>query len=482
MPYFIANEITVRWVLPPTGSPLTAGDYDITVLPSSLEGTYTSGGVVNFVAPTAEFSGSMDYLFTPYNPGKWTVVLSTGTGTAYTVIDRKHFWLFSTAVDFITAGSVEVLGHHLHPTFAPFATQLVNMPDVDWYDINGVNQDPVTGNIVFAGRRLFTDTLGTLQILDIATGAFTNYTTIPHQDISGICMNNVGRVYILKTNPVSNAYQCHYSDPPYSTWTLATWPNTNFSGNRGIYYDPYDDKIWWGLGTQLLVTTGNGTNFVNQQYDSLNDGNGGTNVGESGFWKRSMLSTPVWHAGGSTLGGAFTGQERAVASTATGVTPLGYASVADINDAFGNTVLSRKPLSTAVLPDNSAVVMFGGTAGGLSAIKSTTGMELANWSGLTHLDALPGYNISLIGLFFSVPAFGKIMFVGKLPANAGLQWWESTDGTTWNISTDTRFTSYGDVLTPGSNAQSNAYVEMSNGGVAFIEIVGGNQFSVVYAK
>jgi len=92
--YIAGNEITITWILAPTDTPLAATDYDIRFVPSGLDGTYTDAAIVNYVAPTALFAGSIQYLWTPAQPGHYQIFLTCGVAAAYTIKDKKDFWVF----------------------------------------------------------------------------------------------------------------------------------------------------------------------------------------------------------------------------------------------------------------------------------------------------------------------------------------------------------------------------------------------------
>ena len=106
--YLINNSITVTWVLGPTDNVIPEAEYDIQIITSGLEGSYTDGGIINYVAPTSITAGSIQYVFTPLAPGKYQLVLSTGEGNGYTELDKKDFWLFEQAP--VTFTATKVLG------------------------------------------------------------------------------------------------------------------------------------------------------------------------------------------------------------------------------------------------------------------------------------------------------------------------------------------------------------------------------------
>lgn len=115
--YLVNNEITITWVLEPTDTPLSAGDYDIEYTPSDLEASYTDGAIINYVAPTEFSAGSIQYAFTPTIPGRHKVNLTYGVGTAFLVLDEKNFWVFLSAPT--TASSDDVIGALSYPAIDP---------------------------------------------------------------------------------------------------------------------------------------------------------------------------------------------------------------------------------------------------------------------------------------------------------------------------------------------------------------------------
>jgi len=108
--YIINFAITITWVLAPTASPLLATAFDIRFFPADLAGTYTDAAIVNYVAPTAEFAGSLQYVFTPTEVGRYKIFLTTGASTSYTIIDKKDFWVFAASPT--TQPVTEVLGNN----------------------------------------------------------------------------------------------------------------------------------------------------------------------------------------------------------------------------------------------------------------------------------------------------------------------------------------------------------------------------------
>lgn len=105
--FIVDNEITITWLLDPTDTPLLAVDFDIKVVNSGLGITYTDDNIVNYIAPTAEFAGSIQYLFTPLQQGRYQIYLTCGVALAYLILDKKDFWVFCEAPD--SAPVIEVL-------------------------------------------------------------------------------------------------------------------------------------------------------------------------------------------------------------------------------------------------------------------------------------------------------------------------------------------------------------------------------------
>ena len=95
--YLVNNKIQLTWFVPPTATVYTSADFDITVIDQAESATYSDGGLTDFTAPTATTGGQLIFEFTPNVAGFWTVILSTGTGAAYTEYDVKRFYVFPAA-------------------------------------------------------------------------------------------------------------------------------------------------------------------------------------------------------------------------------------------------------------------------------------------------------------------------------------------------------------------------------------------------
>ena len=106
--YIVTNEITITWVIAPTSSPLAASDYDIKIIPSDLNGTYTDAAIINYAPPDAIYAGNFQYKFTPTSPGLFQVFLTTGTAASYQILNRKDFWIFCASPT--VAGSTIAVG------------------------------------------------------------------------------------------------------------------------------------------------------------------------------------------------------------------------------------------------------------------------------------------------------------------------------------------------------------------------------------
>ena len=95
--YIVNNAITITWILAPNATPLGASDFDLKIVLSDLDGTYTDAAIINYVAPTINFAGSIQYLFTPTTPGLHKLYLTTGVAATYLIINKKDFWVFCAA-------------------------------------------------------------------------------------------------------------------------------------------------------------------------------------------------------------------------------------------------------------------------------------------------------------------------------------------------------------------------------------------------
>ncbi|MEE8599384.1 MAG: hypothetical protein V3S69_07775, partial [Dehalococcoidales bacterium] len=265
--YIVNTALKIRWLLAPTGSPLTSSDYDIRLVPPSLSGTYTDDGIINFTAPSATHSGVLEYDFTPLFPGLWKVFLTTGTGASYQVLEEETFWLFETAPT--SAAALRVLGVLSRPTqsefysgFTSFATQ--------YMQVNGLSQHPVdTNKIYVAMRKSGADAKGGYAILNTDDGSITEQLlTSPLGYTVGIAVNETGRVCTISMGVDGGQYRAYYSDDNMATWTMCTQSGftTASAGNYNIYYDRVLKIFIWQIGTKLAISL-DGITFYHQQVD-----------------------------------------------------------------------------------------------------------------------------------------------------------------------------------------------------------------------
>jgi len=335
-----------------------------------------------------------------------------------------------------------------------------------WRGITCIYYDETADEILVAGLKTFGDTNSTMRIMSKDGQTYTDYTTIPFTGgITSICRYSNGRVYILRSQPVSTQYLCYYSDAPYTTWTLCTSPTTAFSGHSQLAYDRFQDKIWWAMGTKLFVADGGATAFSQQSYDLFNAGSPFA-CGECQWWHRwNFGASSFWMAGGSTLGGPYAGRERFYRGSAgaSAPTPNGYADVYDENDAFGASYGSKDPLAQLQLPDETVFLLgAGGTI--IQTVDGTTWTDPLIDLSTDGAGALVSYHN-----FFAIPAFGKIYITGVISGGAH-KWYESDDddGTVWVESTDIRLTPY--IMYAAAAMSPVTYTHLDNGGIAFVDI------------
>lgn len=241
--YLTNNEITVKWIIPPTDTPLLASDYDISIVLSSLAGTYTDGGIVNYSAPGVNFSGTLEYLFTPLAIGRYRLVLSTGTGASYTIIDEKDFWVFENAPTQVNV--TKILSAKSYPQ-SPLVPTLV---------LNELN-------VGFPAKNLATDGAG--NWVAITTTDLTYYS------------NDDARTWTQATDVVTGGTQLSAveadSDGNFlilGIGTLKVWRSTNAgvnwtkvkdggnigSVNKFTWYPPTSQWIAGGNSTTIAVST-----------------------------------------------------------------------------------------------------------------------------------------------------------------------------------------------------------------------------------
>lgn len=93
--FIVDNEITITWVLAPTATPLLTADFDLKIVSSDLGVTYTDGIIIiNHRSPSIDCAGSIQFLWTPDQPGHYKISLTTGVADSYLILDKKDFWVF----------------------------------------------------------------------------------------------------------------------------------------------------------------------------------------------------------------------------------------------------------------------------------------------------------------------------------------------------------------------------------------------------
>ena len=264
--YIVSNEITVTWVLGPTDVPLTANDFDISFVPSTLQGTYTDGGIVNYIAPTATTAGSLQYLFTPLAAGKYVLELSTGSNIGYEVSDKKYFWIFQESPT--TQPVTKTPGAISYPIPILFPPPVVS----DFQDIDIIYTAASDGtNIVFygisstnSGFFLTNHDLDepVLQIdaqsLPLAPSFGNPYDLLEYSPKHGrfVSVYNAGNGGVI------------YSDDLGVTWTKCTYPTTSPSLGTTPSTLRWNAvlELWylaWNNGSRLMVST-DGITWTNQ--------------------------------------------------------------------------------------------------------------------------------------------------------------------------------------------------------------------------
>lgn len=266
--YIVGNEITISWVLPPTGSPLTQADYDIKIIPSDLNGTYTDAAVTGFVAPSAGYAGSITYAFTPISTGRYMLWLTTGAAASYTILDEKDFWVFleapvSTACDkaigVISRGGVSPL---------PITNDGAAWNDVlQIYDIASDGTNVLVVGTKAGGTSFVWKTDNTLtsvtEIVEYESGGFSNWQSFRYLEFieyspkhdRWVCSNEQGDIY--------------YSDDVGATWTAVTYASgwsPNVPQITRLHWNPHLE-VWFAgsANISVLMISTDGITWTRQQ-------------------------------------------------------------------------------------------------------------------------------------------------------------------------------------------------------------------------
>lgn len=444
--YITGNEITVRWILPPTASPLTASDYDVRLVPATLAGTYTNAGVTSFVAPTAAYSGNMQYAFTPTTKGRWRILLCTGTGASTIVLDEKDFWVFDS--ESLSENTLTVLGKLLYPEQPEGYTGITKVT-VNWYTIEGICQDPDNLNHFYiTGKKDIADLNGSVARIDRADNSVTEWVSVLWcPDPRDIAVNN-GIITVLEASPF-RARWATTADPSV-TYTACTFDSsTSGHGSQGLNYDPYYQAVFARSDAGMWVSL-DGKDFKRQSYNLGYSENGLPSY----FYSRTNVnSVKAWWTGNSVLGGGAEDIQRGVDTTSPLVAvPMTYTTVTRAANVYGGSVTSQSLCGLAQNPDGNAIWVLS-RAGYL--IGNTTG-AVDGWSGTPqNLSSLiPGTNANNIG---SIVDFGKMYIAVDGPGNDTTNvFLESADGSSWAATTDERFTA---IAPRGGSTSHDRYMQ-----------------------
>ena len=370
--YIAGNEITVTWVLAPTDTPLSASDYDIKVIPSDLNGTYTDAGIINYVAPSEFFSGSMTYSFTPLTVNRFQLWLTTGTGASYTILDEKNFWVFGASPTSVAC--TRALGALSRPgAYADAPPLNITKSTTFWRDIYAVGKHATDSNkLVFVGVPAFGEPLA-IGVLDRTTGIITevtdafNGTTVT--GAKGIDCDPVSGVYVVSQSNSSGGFYRAYWSTDLTTWTEITYSgwNTQFHGGGEIRYDS-NQKLWWlmdDVGT-YSSTDGKTFNLQNMEYAPLSSSAMAT---VKGFLHSGQLTDypETSFFAGNTENPITCRNEGLEAS------PIVYTKILSGLDPLGKIFSAGNPALFGGVATNGSVVVMSTPSGWM--VYSTTGLK-----------------------------------------------------------------------------------------------------------
>jgi hypothetical protein len=468
MIYIVGTEITITWILEVNASPPPESSYDITFVPATLAGTYTDDGLLSYIAPTADFPGSVTFSFLPTSAGLFKFRLTTGTGATHTVIDENTFWVFSGVPTSAASTCVRGVISYAEPATVYTGQEAV----LTWYKINGICGDPSDPDVIWiTGWRLGTDTKAGIASVRISTGVTTEYgdviTGVLGSDTRGIAVGPTGRVVVLKSTPVSgNNYEAYYSDAhPFTTWTQCT-RDTGYSQEFGsptdILYDDHLD-VWWWLSAIKLGISADGITWYLQQGDILSDDMSPWENVSGAFLHRVPDRLSNILAIGSPAVGV--GTEMFTYSLANPVDATSVPiteNLINVQEDFYGPSWSGGSIITAAPHSGGEELLLVNEIG---LIITTNGAAGADTDSVVDVDAQVSFAGTVI-YFFWIEDFGKYMLYAA-SGGTGV-WYESADAETWIASTDTRFTPYTQLDFYAGNSQANIFTYPDHRGVAFV--------------
>lgn len=444
--YIAGNEITITWIIPPTGSPLLASDYDIRFIGGNLAATYTNNGIINYVPPTVNTSGSLQYLFTPANDGRYKIFLTCGIAGAYEVIDKKDFWVFcdpSTTLPSTTILAPSSVGgvKCVNTTAQSFTMQ--------WATMTGICLDPSDKNVIwFVGVQQNADAEVGIGNVNISTGVITefpNTVTMSGAKVAGaIAVSETGRVVVINLTAEASSYYLYYADAPYTNWTRSTQDfSTVSAGHTDLWYDKQLGLYWWLTGTNMGVSY-DGADFTEQQIDGRGDNNFMEKFQSAAAVRRfkdigAAGNTSVLFGWVTSLGGGF-GERIWTNTSATfpGTLPEDWMVLEGIRGVYDPDPPSASVTICGFAPDlDKQSIWTVGAGGGVAyIIQAVNGRD---FDGNTTVNIDSQLNGNTPVRFFTIHDFGK-SFIGCYDGG-NWTWFESTNMTTWVVSTDTRIVS-----------------------------------------
>lgn len=296
--YVINESIAITWEIhSQLNKVLTQDLFDVIVIEPDGTSTYyvdpTTAWVAPLYVPGSKTLGSMSYAFTANTPGKWTILLVTGTNAAYTILDavRVH------ALCGVNNADISITSACAIPIMAPIESCDGEIPFVlaqapyQWTDIFGICPHLTNSYLIVIIGRIATDAAGSVLkvgILDVRTGVTTILPDALEPDGTGISLGNATgsrttAAYGLVSLPSEGLYvyarAVPYSSPItmssneyptfYST-DLITWNEslhiggTQFSGPGMLKHDPDTNRTWWG-GNDIFSSL-DGITFYRQYF------------------------------------------------------------------------------------------------------------------------------------------------------------------------------------------------------------------------
>lgn len=283
--YLVDEIIDINWALySEPGKVLSKDLFDVITISPAGVSTYHVDPMINWIMPytqhgeacnNVDIVGNATYAFTapPDSPGRWKILLVTGTADDYELLDKVHIY---TLCDLTTTPTELTALATRHPQARPFCgvAPIILMENlVRWASIDSVGKGPYPNTVIISGTKtsfnLSTD-IGIISTIDGSELAYypSALLAVPYQASScrvecdpetGLCFIGTRSYYFG-----GNQYRSYWTTD-FINYTQCTGMNTS-QGVLGVWHDS-NVKTWFMQYFGDTWVSLEGKHWVEQDYE-----------------------------------------------------------------------------------------------------------------------------------------------------------------------------------------------------------------------